>query len=417
MSSVTCLCTCCLQRALPITTTVNRQGESIDRRTQLGISCVATQWETHHGQPTTHVVSAARCPQIHLRQMAFHRRAKLPSPYATAPSRRFMMLNDAGNRWLSCHPALRCYRFRPSIQDVLEPGTLSHHLRWKLAVSCRGAENVKYKVLNEGTQTKPPLEKPSSQTISSVLSHIISIHDMSALSPPSSFTLLFEYALQDYENQTGTKLVDHPLAKQLESCHSLDSITAILHEQARSFREFRGDDGRIMKSVKCTVNVLYTLSTSTVLGGSISLPFPPANAIFAGLAVLLAAVKDVSASYDALLELFESIENFLSRLDIYTRIPTTPAMTDILVKIIIELLSTLALATKQVKQGRPKKFIKKLLGENDIEVVLQRLDRLTLDEARTTGAETLKVVYGLVEHMRVVMDGEKVEHGLFLACF
>ena len=98
---------------------------------------------------------------------------------------------------------------------------------------------------------------------------------MSAPSPPSSFPLLFEYALQDYENQTGTKLVDHPLANQLESCHSLDSITAILHGQARNFREFRGDDGRIMKSLKCTVNVLYTLSTSTVLGGSISLVRPP----------------------------------------------------------------------------------------------------------------------------------------------
>ena len=50
-------------------------------------------------------------------------------------------------------------------------------------------------------------------------------------------------------------------------------------------------------------------------------------------------------------------------------------------------------------------------------MVLQRLDRLTLDEARATGAETLKVVYGLVEQMRVVMDGEKMQHRLFLACF
>ena len=69
------------------------------------------------------------------------------------------------------------------------------------------------------------------------------------------------------------------------------------------------------------------------------------------------AVKDVSASYDALLELFESIENFLSRLEIYTKIPPTAAMTDILVKIMIELLSTLALSTKQVKQGRPSEFV------------------------------------------------------------
>jgi hypothetical protein len=53
------------------------------------------------------------------------------------------------------------------------------------------------------------------------------------------------------------------------------------------------------------------------------------------------------------------------------------------------------------------KFVKKLLGENEVEAVLQRLDRLTTDEARTTAAQTLEVVYGLVQNMRVVMDGKK----------
>jgi len=67
---------------------------------------------------------------------------------------------------------------------------------------------------------------------------------------------------------------------------------------------------------------------------------------------LLAAVKDVSTSYDALIDLLESIGNFLSRLDIYTKIPLTAAMTDIVVKILVEVLNTLALATRQVKQGR-----------------------------------------------------------------
>ena len=54
-----------------------------------------------------------------------------------------------------------------------------------------------------------------------------------------------------------------------------------------------------------------------------------------------------------------------------------------------------------------EKFVKKILGENDIEAVLQRLDRLTLDEARATGAQTLQVVCGLVQHRRLVLDGKK----------
>ena len=59
------------------------------------------------------------------------------------------------------------------------------------------------------------------------------------------------------------------------------------------------------------------------------------------------------ASYDAIVDLLESIEHFLKRLDIYTNIPPTLAMDEILVKIMVELVSTLALATVELKQGRP----------------------------------------------------------------
>jgi hypothetical protein len=56
-------------------------------------------------------------------------------------------------------------------------------------------------------------------------------------------------------------------------------------------------------------------------------------------------------------DLLESIEHFLKRLDIYTKVPPTPAMTEIVVKILVELLSTLALATKQIRQGRPSESV------------------------------------------------------------
>jgi hypothetical protein len=63
-------------------------------------------------------------------------------------------------------------------------------------------------------------------------------------------------------------------------------------------------------------------------------------------------VKDADASYDVLLDLFSSIGNFVQRLDIYTQIPLTTAMRKMVIKIIVELLSTLALATKEIKRGR-----------------------------------------------------------------
>jgi hypothetical protein len=105
-------------------------------------------------------------------------------------------------------------------------------------------------------------------------------------------------------------------------------------------------------------------------------------------------------------------------------------MTSIIVKILVEVLSVLALATKQIKQGRfsrqllsyiclmaedsPGKFAKKLLGESEIEAVVQRLDRLTQEEARMTAVQTLQVVHGLVKNIKVVMDGTPVALSLLL---
>ena len=65
--------------------------------------------------------------------------------------------------------------------------------------------------------------------------------------------------------------------------------------------------------------------------------------------------KGMNASYDALVDLLESIQHFVMRLDIYTHIPHTPALDEMVVKIIVELLSTLALVTKELKQGRTSK--------------------------------------------------------------
>ena len=59
----------------------------------------------------------------------------------------------------------------------------------------------------------------------------------------SSLQALFSAALKDYENRTGVGLVNYPIAKQLEDCHSLDSISVILQEQAKGFCEVREDNG------------------------------------------------------------------------------------------------------------------------------------------------------------------------------
>jgi len=64
------------------------------------------------------------------------------------------------------------------------------------------------------------------------------------------------------------------------------------------------------------------------------------------------SAKGITSNCDALVDLLESIEHILNQLNIYTRIPPTSAMNEIVVKILVELISTLALVTEELKQRR-----------------------------------------------------------------
>ena len=88
---------------------------------------------------------------------------------------------------------------------------------------------------------------------------------------PPELKSLFETALNEFEKRAGTNLVQHPIIDKLVNCESADSVIDVLQDQAEAFRNFRGDDGKLMMWMKRTVNVVYTLSTSGVLGGAIGL--------------------------------------------------------------------------------------------------------------------------------------------------
>ena len=61
---------------------------------------------------------------------------------------------------------------------------------------------------------------------------------------------------------------------------------------------------------------------------------------------------DVRASRDTLVDMLERIETYFQRLQTYTEVLLTPEMIDLLGKIMVEVLSILAMATKRLKQGR-----------------------------------------------------------------
>ena len=67
-------------------------------------------------------------------------------------------------------------------------------------------------------------------------------------------------------------------------------------------------------------------------------------------------MKDVIASYEVLVKLFERIQLFLQRLNHYTAVTLTPDMTELLGKIMAQILSILALSTKTMKERRMRRI-------------------------------------------------------------
>jgi hypothetical protein len=111
---------------------------------------------------------------------------------------------------------------------------------------------------------------------------------------------------------------------------------------------------------------------------------------------------------------------FFRRLETYAELQPTTEMMDIIVQIMVEALSILGIATKEIKQGRIseysiykyvmlievciEKYAKKLIGRTDMEDALKRLDKLTHEEARMATAENLKATYAVGESVRGVAD-------------
>ena len=117
------------------------------------------------------------------------------------------------------------------------------------------------------------------------------------------------------------------------------------------------------------------------------------------------------------------MEFFFKRLEKYIDVRPSAAMTDIIVKIMVEVLTILGIVTKEIGQGKfstsfhvdvsPKvdlrieRFFKKLIGMKDVEDALRRLDIFTQEEARMAATEVLAITRGIDDKVKDV--DKKVE--------
>ncbi|KAI9438776.1 hypothetical protein H4582DRAFT_2128991, partial [Lactarius indigo] len=208
--------------------------------------------------------------------------------------------------------------------------------------------------------------------------------EASSSSAPN-FRPIFEKALEEYKKKTGKNLTAHPLAAEIRCCDSPEAILTVLEGKAKELNQSRSSDERLTKWLNPTVNILNVLSAT--LGEGAGSVFPPTKIIFSGIGVLLVAAKSTVANHDLLVKLFSRIESFFQRLKIYTNIPSSPAVMDELSKIMAEVLTILGIATKGIKEGRTKIFLKKVAGMNDLEDAIQRFSELEQRELLTGVAQ------------------------------
>ncbi|KAH8993385.1 hypothetical protein EDB92DRAFT_1980406 [Lactarius akahatsu] len=234
--------------------------------------------------------------------------------------------------------------------------------------------------------------------------------------PSSPSTTIFRAAVKAYEKRTKKDIATHPLAAELKSCDNPGAILAVLRAQVQ---RSQSADEKLTKWLDPTVNVLHAFSET--IGNAVGLAFPPATLIFAGIGVLLQvsvllgpAIKDVRASQRALVDLFGRIECFFRRFEIYVNIQPTQALTDILVEVMAEVLSILGTVTKEIGERLWKKYIKRLgLRGTPVEDALQRLDRLTQEEALMAAAENLKITRGIDNRVKAMQENwEGVPQGI-----
>ncbi|KAN0141433.1 hypothetical protein V8E53_000678 [Lactarius tabidus] len=194
---------------------------------------------------------------------------------------------------------------------------------------------------------------------------------MPSASTPN-FQPILGKAVEEYTRKTGKRLVADPLAEEIRDCHSPDAILALLQGKANELNQSQSSDERLTKWLTPTVNVLSALSAN--LGQGIGTVFPPIQAIFSGINILLVTAKERAVSRDVLIKLFAKIEKF------FVETHSDRTLADMSGRIMVELLSVLAIATKGMKQSRIKTSFKKLVGRNDIEDALQILDKLKLEQ-------------------------------------
>ncbi|EQK98368.1 NACHT and TPR domain protein [Ophiocordyceps sinensis CO18] len=203
---------------------------------------------------------------------------------------------------------------------------------------------------------------------------------------------------------------------------SVDDLKKQLSIQNDGFSAFRAKRQAVFDAVATALRPVELVGE--IAAGAASTAYPPAQSIYAATLFLINAAHNVSATYDSVIELFDQLKEFTLRLDVYVRHHISASLRAQLVTILASLFEILVLATKEIRRGRFRAYLKRLIGSGSpVQPALDKLKALTLGEERQVLADTfgnlseLSTKAGQIEHAVIQVnqgvESLRVEHREF----
>ncbi|KAF4459882.1 Vegetative incompatibility HET-E-1 [Fusarium albosuccineum] len=211
----------------------------------------------------------------------------------------------------------------------------------------------------------------------------------------AQFSQILADASKLYSESSKEKLADFlnpPL-------RSVDDLLRQVDKQNDNFSKFREKRQSIFSALAACLTPVEVIGG--IVSGAAQDMFAPAEGIYGAVAYLINAARDVSSAYDSIVELFEQLKDFTSRLDVYVQHQMSDALRGKVINILATLFEVFVLAAKEVGRGRVKSYFRNLFGKGSpVQDSLDKLKALNIGEERQVLADT----YGGVNRLNVKTD-------------
>ncbi|CAF3523322.1 unnamed protein product [Fusarium graminearum] len=181
--------------------------------------------------------------------------------------------------------------------------------------------------------------------------------------------------------------------------HNVKDLVSQVEKQNGQFAQFREKRQSVFSALAACLDPVEQIGQ--IVSGAAQDTFAPAEGIFGAVAYLIGAARDVSSAYDTIVELFELLKDFTSRLDVYVQYRMGSALRNKVVTILAQLFEVFVLAAKEIRRGRFKAYFRNLVGKGTpVQEALDNLKALNIGEERQVLADT----YGGVSKLNVATE-------------